>query len=212
MISYIIDSHNSQSGNIIYQTVYFNLMCSIREKCSTIIIIIILLVTLFVHNRVNILLSMRTQMKELLAELAMVEGEIARLEGQISQLQLGLKHEEATKEAKSKQWQHETLISNPVARASYISMPSPMNNKGERMGYETKALHFISKAIKGDYDHLNDLSLNEKIGSLRGIADQKENYFCDEVKFQNKVPRKNGILRASSPLRAPRYPSPKVLM
>ncbi|ONI00829.1 hypothetical protein PRUPE_6G106400 [Prunus persica] len=150
------------------------------------------------------------KMKELLAELAMVEGEIARLEGQISQLQLGLKHEEATKEAKSKQWQHETLISNPVARASYISMPSPMNNKGERMGYETKALHFISKAIKGDYDHLNDLSLNEKIGSLRGIADQKENYFCDEVKFQNKVPRKNGILRASSPLRAPRYPSPKL--
>ncbi|CAB4282741.1 unnamed protein product [Prunus armeniaca] len=152
------------------------------------------------------------KIKELLAELAMVEGEIARLEGQISQLQLGLKHEEeATKEAKSKQWQHENLISNPVGRASYISMPSPMNNiKGERMGYETKALHFISKAIKGDYDHLNDLSLNEKIGSLRGIADQKENYFCDEVKFQYKVPRKNGILRASSPLRAPRYPSPKL--
>ncbi|CAN6692352.1 unnamed protein product [Malus baccata var. baccata] len=145
-----------------------------------------------------------TKKKEILAELAMVEGEIARLEGQIRQLHPGLKHEqEATKESK------------PIPRASNIAMPSPMhksvNNESQRMAYyETKALHFISKAIKGDYDHFNDLRQNEKIGNSRGFSDQKENYFYEDVKFGNKFPRKNGILRALSPLRAPRHPSPKL--
>ncbi|KAB2606682.1 hypothetical protein D8674_006399 [Pyrus ussuriensis x Pyrus communis] len=113
-----------------------------------------------VHNRKNgdsaisIPRFLPPKMKELLAELAMVEGEIGRLEGQISQLQLGLKHEqEATKESKlSNQWHTETY---PIHRS--------VNNESQRMGYhETKALHFISKAIKGDYDHLNDLKLPPK--------------------------------------------------
>lgn len=157
------------------------------------------------------------QMKELLAELAMVEGEIARLESQISQLQLGLKREqEATKESKSRQWPSHGTPYNPVSRSSsssvHFSFPSPMNNVvHERMTFETKALHFISKAIKGDYN-LSDFSLDEKKGNLRGSGDQKENnnYF-NEDKFQDKVPRKSGILKhAASPLRDPRNPSPKV--
>lgn len=130
----------------------------------------------------------------------MVEGEIARLEEQIRQLKVGLKHEgEATKEPKARQWQHETLS---------------LMNKGvhhERKGYETKALHFISKAIKGDYELNNELNVNEKMENLRGFSDQKENYFSEEVRFQSKVPRKGGLFSAPSPLRAPRHPSaPKV--
>lgn len=148
------------------------------------------------------------QMKELLAELAMVEGEITRLENQISQLQLGLKQEqEANKESKYRQWQHGTPY-NPVSCSSQFTFPSPMNNAvHERMAFETKALHFISKAIKGDYN-LSDFSRDEKKGNLRGSGDQKENYFHEE-KFQDKVPRKSGMLKPASPLRDPRNPSPK---
>lgn len=151
------------------------------------------------------------QMKELLAELAMVEGEITRLESQISQLQVGLKHEQkATRESKSRQWQSQGTPYNPVSRSSvHFTFPSPMNNVvHERMTFETKALHFISKAIKGDYT-LSDFSLDEKKGNLRGSGDQKENYFNEE-KLQDKVPKKSGILKSASPLRDPRNPSPKV--
>ncbi|XP_024925144.3 uncharacterized protein LOC107406223 isoform X2 [Ziziphus jujuba] len=149
------------------------------------------------------------KVKELLAELAMVEGEITRLENQISQLQLGLKQEqEANKESKYRQWPHGTPY-NPVSRSSHFTFPSPMNNAvHERMAFETKALHFISKAIKGDYN-LSDFSLDEKKGILQRSDDQKENYF-NEDKFQDKVPRKSGtLLKPASPLRDPRNPSPK---
>lgn len=151
------------------------------------------------------------QMKELLAELAMVEGEIARLESQISQLKLGLKQEqEANKETKSKQWRYGSPIRS-VVNSSSFSFPSPMHNavQSERMGYETKTLHFISKAIKGDYNLNNDFSLNERRGSMRAFGDQKENYFHEE-KLQERVPRKSGMLKAASPMRDPRNPSPKV--
>lgn len=143
------------------------------------------------------------QTKELLAELAMVEGEISRLEDQIRKLKLGLKQEEqATKESKAGQYQHDENLG--------------LINKGvhhERKGYETKALHFISKAIKGDFELYNELSLNQKMENLRGFSDQKENYSNEEVRVQSKVPRKGGFLSAPSPspLRAPRHPSaPKV--
>ncbi|XP_039052469.1 uncharacterized protein LOC120194149 isoform X2 [Hibiscus syriacus] len=142
--------------------------------------------------------------KELLAELAIVEGEIARLEAQISQLQLCLKQEkEVTKEARSKQWQPGSLM-------SYLhGNPSPINQGvQEKVVFDTKALHFISKAIKGDYT-LSDFSLNERMDS-RLLSDQKENQFQGEVKFQDRVPRKSSLLKAASPLRDPRHPSPKI--
>ncbi|GFZ20408.1 electron transporter, putative [Actinidia rufa] len=82
----------------------------------------------------------------------------------------------------------------------------------ERMPFETKALHFISKAIKGDYN-LNDFSVNnEKVRNLRAFSDHnKENSFRDEggIGFQEKVSRKSGMLKPSSPLREPRHPTPK---
>ncbi|KAJ6408728.1 hypothetical protein OIU84_008428 [Salix udensis] len=118
------------------------------------------------------------KMKELLAELVMVEGEIARLEGQISQLQLGLKHEKEVipEDAKSKQLKP---AGNPSKlQGFYTACPSPFIIKGvqDKMAFETKALHFISKAIKGDYN-LNDFNPNEKIGASRVFSDQKENHF-----------------------------------
>lgn len=155
-------------------------------------------------------------MKELLAELAMVEGEITRLETQISQLQLGLKQEqEITKETKSKQWKPAgSLMSNLQGISSNTFNQSPMKQFGqEKVAFDTKALHFISKAIKGDYT-LSDFSLNER--SMRNsrsvlVSDQKENqYQGSEVKFQDKIPRKSGLLKPPSPLRDPRHPTPKV--
>uniref|UniRef100_A0A6J1DF87 Uncharacterized protein LOC111020513 n=1 Tax=Momordica charantia TaxID=3673 RepID=A0A6J1DF87_MOMCH len=68
------------------------------------------------------------KVKEVLAELAMVESEIARLELQITQLQKDLKTE-----------QQQNSKSNDKATS-----------------FDTKALHFISKAIKGDYYALNN--------------------------------------------------------
>lgn len=148
-------------------------------------------------------------MKELLAELVVVESEIARLESQISQLQAGLKHEqEVTKESKSKTWTNSNNTHN--LSTPPIPIPSPIHRSvRERMAFETKALHFISKAIKGDY-LLNDLTLNEKPGFLKSYVEQKENNFHDDVKFQDRVPRKSGIQKPSSPFRDPRHPSPKV--
>ncbi|XP_007016803.2 PREDICTED: uncharacterized protein LOC18590916 isoform X1 [Theobroma cacao] len=150
------------------------------------------------------------KMKELLAELAMVEGEITRLESQISQLQLGLtKEQEVTKETKSKQWQPGSLMSHLQGLPSSTSNQNPIKQGGqEKMAFETKALHFISKAIKGDYS-LSDFSLNERMGNSRVLSDQKENQYQGEVKFQERIPRKSGLLKAPSPLRDHRYSSPK---
>ncbi|KAG2670485.1 hypothetical protein I3843_14G087000 [Carya illinoinensis] len=149
------------------------------------------------------------KMKELLAELAMVEDEIARLEGQISQLQSSLEHEqEIIKDSQSKvQWQRGSL-SHPRHHPSLTTKPNSIYKGGnEIMAYETKALHFISKAIKGDYG-LNDFTVSEKLGNR--FDDQKENPYQEAAKFQDKVvPRKSGMLKPSSPLRDPRHPSPK---
>ncbi|KAG4198757.1 hypothetical protein ERO13_A05G105700v2 [Gossypium hirsutum] len=145
--------------------------------------------------------------KELLAELAMVEGEIARLESQISQLQLDLKQEKEATQAK--QWQPGSLMSYLQGHPSTTSNPNPIKQGGqEKVVFETKALHFISKAIKGDYT-LSDFSLNERMDS-RLLSEQKENQFQGEVKFQERVPRKSSLLKAASPLRDPRHPSPKL--
>ncbi|KAL4326739.1 hypothetical protein HN51_033899 [Arachis hypogaea] len=200
-----------------------------------------------VHNRPNNVSTLSSipnflppKMKELLAELVMVEGEISRLEIQINHLQTSLKHEqEITKETKSKSWN----LSNNNNSGSYnvnnhhhhnfptsapipIPIPSPIHHRSsvhERMAYETKALHFISKAIKGDYYALNSnnnelsSSLNEKTGfmmMMKNSVEQKENKFQEDVKFHQErvVGRKinNGMVKAPSPMRDPRHPSPKL--
>ncbi|XP_027347622.1 uncharacterized protein LOC113859004 [Abrus precatorius] len=170
-----------------------------------------------VHNRPNgsaisIPNFLPPKMREILTELVMVEGEIARLECQIGQLQAGLKHEqEVTKESKSKTWNQGNMSnSNNHLSTTTIPNPSPIRRSvQERMAFETKALHFISKAIKGDYN-LNDFSLNDKTGFLKNSVEQKENKFQEDVKFQERLTRKNGIVKPPSPMRDPRHPSPKL--
>ncbi|KAL4341072.1 hypothetical protein GQ457_08G000810 [Hibiscus cannabinus] len=142
------------------------------------------------------------RMKELLAELAMVEGEIARLESQISQLKLGLNQEhEATQDKKFKQWQ-------PAGDPSTIANKKKKHMKQdgqENVVFETKALHFISKAIQGDYTLSDFLSPNDRTGNTRVLlSDQRENKYTGEVKFQERTLRKNGLLKASSPVRSPK--------
>lgn len=154
------------------------------------------------------------QMRELLAELVMVESEIAKLESQISQLQAGLKHEqEIAKESKSKTWNQGSLISNS-SNYNHLSTSTVINpssvqrsssNIHERMAFETKALHFISKAIKGDYN-LNDFGLNEKTEFSKNSVEQ------EEVKFHERLIRKNAAAKPPSPMRDPRHPSPKVCL
>ena len=147
-------------------------------------------------------------MKEVLAELAMVEGEISRLEGQIRQLQNGLKHEQQL----TKEWQQH-------GGTPHHYSPTPINNKGgggnEMMAFhETKALHFISKAIKGDYNLHQFTPADHKLGNSRTFHhDHKENHLRPEAAiFQDKAPRKGGILlKPSSPMRDVRHPSPKVI-
>ncbi|KAL0460170.1 UNVERIFIED_CONTAM: hypothetical protein Slati_0644200 [Sesamum latifolium] len=150
------------------------------------------------------------KMKEILAELAMVENEITRLESQIKQLRSDVKHEkELNIETKYKEWGRGALKNH---RESSPLPPNP-NNVGKRSNdkvtFETKALHFISKAIKGDY-HLSDFSMNEKTMSSKGFASQKENAFNEEGStFREKVSKRSGIIKAPSPLREPRNPTPR---
>ncbi|GMI81874.1 hypothetical protein like AT5G60720 [Hibiscus trionum] len=141
--------------------------------------------------------------KELLTELAMVEGEIARLETQISQLK---QEKEVTKDIKSKHWQPGSLTSYLRAHhPSNTPNPSPIKQGGQdKVVFETKALHFITKAIKGDY------SQNERIMDSSLFSDQKENQYQGEVKFQDRVPRKSSLFKAVSPLRDLSHPSPKI--
>lgn len=152
-------------------------------------------------------------MRELIAELVMVESEIERLESQISTLQAGLKNEqEVNKEySKPKTWNQGNLMNNSNYNhisTSTITTPSSVHRSvHERIAFETKALHFISKAIKGDYN-LNDFSLNDKTGFLKNP--HKENNFQEDVKFQERFSRKNGAVKPPSPMRDPRHPSPKV--
>ncbi|KAL3530542.1 hypothetical protein ACH5RR_009864 [Cinchona calisaya] len=152
------------------------------------------------------------KMKELLAELAMVENEITRLESQISQLQADMRVEkEAAMESKSKQLKQQpssSLINNP--QHGFEFLPPLPKEKKEKVAFETKALHFISKAIKGDYN-LSDFSISEKAFNSRIISsDQKENQFQEEVEgFRNKGIKKSGMLKPSSPFREPRNSTPR---
>lgn len=148
----------------------------------------------------------------------MVETEIIRLESQISHLQTNLAQEKkVTRETKSVKWKDAAILNNTHTSSSSSSSELPPNPKpslikgfGENMAFETKALHFISKAIKGDYN-LSDFSIHEKLKSSRAsFPEQKENHFNHEVGFQERLSRKSGILKPPSPFRDSRHKTPKV--
>ncbi|XP_015057256.1 uncharacterized protein LOC107003441 [Solanum pennellii] len=169
------------------------------------------------------------KMKELLEELAMVENEIAKLEGQINKIQCDVNKEKDINNIdhqanKSKQG----LINNKMKIqsqqqnniSSYSLPPNPNKIKGlndQKVSFETKALHFISKAIKGDYG-LNDFRINndnllQPINkSSKVIVDHQEdeNQFHQQVRtFGERISRKSGMIKTPSPLREPRNPTPR---
>ncbi|CAA7050408.1 unnamed protein product [Microthlaspi erraticum] len=104
--------------------------------------------------------------------------------------------------------------------------PSPMVTKGmmkhennntksstshhhqENTTFETKTMHFINKAIKGDYAMESFHKPNEKVG----IVEKKDNRSVQqENKLQENINMKKmtRTMKSPSPLREPRYSSPK---
>ncbi|XP_019188953.1 PREDICTED: uncharacterized protein LOC109183317 isoform X2 [Ipomoea nil] len=148
------------------------------------------------------------KMKELLGELAMVESEITRLETQITQLQADVNQEKelAKMEADAKAKEEARIISN-------LQTKGLTDNIHHKLPFDTKALHFISKAIKGDYGVKNFSSHVNETASLSPSLhkDSKENQFHEEVirTFGERVPRKSGFIKPASPLREPRQPTPR---
>ncbi|KAL8241452.1 hypothetical protein R6Q59_014806 [Mikania micrantha] len=154
------------------------------------------------HSTLHIPKSLPPKMKELLTELAMVENEITRLESQITHLQSDLhKEKEATREY-SKILKHDHLLNihdKPHPTTPNNSNSNSNNNRGSVVyggdkfsSFETKALHFISKAIKGDYNHHKSTTKNHVT-----FFEQKEN--CDNIR--DPTPRRSGILKPPSPAR-----------
>ncbi|KAJ9540475.1 hypothetical protein OSB04_026981 [Centaurea solstitialis] len=162
------------------------------------------------HSALHIPNSLPPKMKELLTELAMVENEITRLESQISHLQTDLdKEKEATRnQYKPKQGQIRQFPNASLASATTPLMVPKPRGYGDKLSFETKALHFISKAIKGDYS-LRDFNLNEKAKTKNvSFSDQKENHENDEelpIGVRSRTPRKTGILKPPSPARDTRH-------
>nr|XP_043634729.1 uncharacterized protein LOC122605838 [Erigeron canadensis] len=165
------------------------------------------------HSALHIPNSLPLKMKELLTELAMVENEITRLESQISHLQTDLDREkEATRETKLKQGQFRRISNSPLAPTTPLMLPKTKGSYGEKLSFETKAMHFISKAIKGDYS-LRDFNLHEK-SKTKNVSfchDVKENRQNDdqELGVRDRTPKRTGILKPPSPARDTRHVTPK---
>ncbi|CAH8376884.1 unnamed protein product [Eruca vesicaria subsp. sativa] len=179
--------------------------------------------------------SLPPKMKELITELSLVEGEISKLEIQISHLQINLKQEQdetlrhATTSSSRKAWQacesynNDDITSHQaqeLPKHPNFPPPGPMVNKcmmknennntksasshhQENATFETRTLHFINKAIKGDYPTESFHKSNEKVGLV-----EKDNH---RSKLQENTNTKKMIrtMKSPSPLREPKYSSPK---
>lgn len=86
---------------------------------------------------------------------------------------------------------------------------SSTSHHQENATFETKTLHFINKAIKGDYTTESFHKSNEKVGLVKKEnhrSVQQENKLQDNVNMKKMFRR----MKSPSPLREPRYSSPKV--
>ncbi|CAN1833168.1 hypothetical protein LINPERHAP1_LOCUS33717 [Linum perenne] len=174
--------------------------------------------------------------KELISELVSTENEIARLESEINVLQNTIKQEQqVTKEStkpSSRQWQTHTLppptpIHFPPHNNYSNNQTTLQANKAQdKVGFETKALHFISKAMKGDYSlnlnrHQSPIASDRTRGgttegdvtlSYRNRRQVRETLPTEDLHHQsNRVaPRKSGVLNLKypSPMRDFRNPTP----
>lgn len=142
----------------------------------------------------------------------MVENEITRLESQIKHLQGEVKLEkESNIDRKYKEWGRGALQNHHHQPPSTLPPHPNTRRPNEKAAFETKALHFISKAIKGDY-HLPNFT-NDKSVVSKGFPGHKENAFHEEVGvFREKLSKRSGLIKPPSPLREPRHPTPRVYM
>ncbi|XP_047332244.1 uncharacterized protein LOC124935856 [Impatiens glandulifera] len=147
--------------------------------------------------------------KGLLEEIAMADEEIVLLERQIAKLERNLEEEkQLTRNYKQRE--------SPMHRLGPTSTPLPHFNKSstssaireastssQRLGiFETKAMHFINKAIKGDYN-MSDFK------SKGAIDNHKENGVIDEdSNNKNKTYQNLWMKPSKSPLRDTRRPIP----
>ncbi|KAJ0841356.1 putative ternary complex factor MIP1, leucine-zipper [Helianthus annuus] len=154
------------------------------------------------HSALHIPNSLPPKMKELLTELAMVENEITRLENQICNLQTDLnKEKEATRESKMKQQQIREIRDDPLVTETPLLLLES-RGYGDKLLCDTKAMHFISKAIKGDYS-LRDFNSHERSRTRNVcLVDQKENQVNgEEFGVRDRATRRTGILKPPSPAR-----------
>ncbi|CAL1404220.1 unnamed protein product [Linum trigynum] len=171
--------------------------------------------------------------KELVSELVAVENEIGRLEGEISRLQHNLKQEQQlTKEStkpSSRQWQqhhHQQQHHLPPPTPIHHFLPHKTYNNSnynpqDKLAFDTKALHFISKAIKGDYtlDH-HDFPLSDKARDTtpnrhqrfrEALLPDRADHHQHQTNTHRAAPKKSGMLfnmKSPSPMRDFRNPSP----
>ncbi|XP_073286665.1 uncharacterized protein [Primulina huaijiensis] len=159
--------------------------------------------------------SLPLKMKELLAELAMVENEITRLESQINQLQDEVKHERKLNlESKFK-----NEPGRGILKSFHEPLPVPQDSDvvqgcNKKVTFDTKALHFISKAIKGDYHNMSDFGIfdDKKSMNSKGFISSKDNILNNGAgNFQGKEPKRStvGSNKFPSPLKEPRNPTPR---
>ncbi|KZV47213.1 hypothetical protein F511_05264 [Dorcoceras hygrometricum] len=157
--------------------------------------------------------SLPLRMKELLAELSMVENEITRLESQINQLEDELKHEKKLNlESKSNEQGrgilkifHESLL--------VPQDPDVVRGYNKKVTFDTKALHFISKAIKGDYQNTNDFRLFDDKKSMiinsKGLISSKDNIPNGRIDQGKETKGSVGSNKPPSPLQDTRNPTPR---
>ncbi|KAL9677267.1 hypothetical protein QQ045_005495 [Rhodiola kirilowii] len=90
------------------------------------------------------------KVKELLVELGEVDDEIARLERQVSTLQADLTLDQAVnRDLKSR---------NRLQQQQQQQQQESVSVNPQRVSFEAKTLHFISKAMKGDFTVNNDFT------------------------------------------------------
>ncbi|KAK9168730.1 hypothetical protein Syun_000870 [Stephania yunnanensis] len=155
-----------------------------------------------VSSSVHIPSFLPPKMKELIAELVVVEDEIVHLEEEIRRLKSSLSQEQdMSKDSMSKKCRDE------IVRDSNFEFIVPSNltpmSKGlhERITFDIKSLYFISKAIKGDYTQNGFNSIEKKENSKRTSTYKKKNSSPD---VQEKELKKSGMAKPEPPQLLPR--------
>ncbi|PKA47786.1 hypothetical protein AXF42_Ash021116 [Apostasia shenzhenica] len=147
------------------------------------------------------------KVKELLAELIMVEEEISQLETEISKIQQSISYSQESRTQDSKMfdlYKHKsTSLSASSNQASMSPTRTPRSKVfDERVVLETKPMFFINQAMKGDYSNLGFAGN----GTILETVSRKEMHRM--ASNQDMVPRKSGVIEQQPlPKLPPRHPS-----